>query len=136
MNTSKATRQQIACISAMINKLGLSEAKDELVYSFSHDRTTSRSELTSDEAKALIAHLKRQDPDEKKAEIMRRKIIAYCHQMKRYIPGTHRVDMKWLDGWCEKYSYLHKRLDKYQYHELPALVSQFENVFASYLTAL
>lgn len=120
----------------MINKLGLQNAKEELVYSFSDQRTTSRAELSFDEAKALIAHLKRQDPEEKKAEVMRRKIIAYCHQMKRYKPGTAQVDMKWLDGWCVKFGYLHKKLDQYRYSELPALLTQFESVYASFLKEL
>ena len=131
-----ATKPQIGCIHAMLNKLGLMAQKATLTQSFTEGRSESLSDLTLPEATAFIQHLKRQDPEEQKAEKMRRKIISMAHEMAWRIPGTTRIDMVRLDAWMEKSSIQHKKLNRYQLAELPALVTQFEKVHESFLKGL
>lgn len=120
------SKGQLACINTLISKLGLESQKNTLCASFSQGRTESRSGLFKSEAAELIGYLKRKDPEEAAAERMRRKILAMCHEMRWYIPGTDRLDMQAIDEWMRKYSYLKKGLNQYLYKELPKLVTQFE----------
>jgi hypothetical protein len=133
---SKITPQQIQCIAVLIGKLQLKERKTDLVLGFSNDRTESTKELSLDEAKALISYLKSLDADEKKADVMRKKIISLAHEMNWHLPGTNKADMPRIDGWCKKFSPLHKSLNNHTLKELPALVTQFEKVYSSYLHSI
>ncbi|MBS1783172.1 MAG: hypothetical protein JSS78_08900 [Bacteroidetes bacterium] len=124
----------------MIAKLHLQGQKEIIVLGASQQRTTSTKELTSEEAKGLIQYLKKQDAQEQRAETMRRKIISRAHEMRWHtaetkdLPRNYRkVDMPRLDDWMLKSSYLHKKLNQYRYSELPALVTQFEQVYKSFL---
>lgn len=103
---------------------------------FTSGRSGSSKDLTSDEANALIRHLKQLDPEEVAAEKMRRKIISMAHEMGWRLPGTTRADMQRIDSWCVKYGYLHKKLNQYLPAELPALVTQFEAVYKSFLKGI
>ena len=132
----KISRSQLICINVMLNKLGFNDQKDAIVASFTNNRTTSRAALTMDEATAMIKYLKSEDPEEKKAEVMRRKIISLAHEMNWRIPNTKKVDMRRIDDWAVKYGHQHKKLNQYLYHELPMLVSQFEEVYKSLLKAI
>lgn len=127
------TRGQIACIHAMLFKLAMQSKKEDLVAGFSGGRTEHVSELHKEEAIAMIKHLKSLDPEELGAEKMRKRIISMAHECGYRFPGTTRVDMARLDQWCVTYGYLHKKLNQYQYKELPKLVTQFEGVYKSYL---
>lgn len=121
---------QLKCLNTLVSKLGIDkEAKEILVKGFSEGRSTSSKELLSDEAAAMIKHLKTLDPQEPKAEKMRRKIISMAHEMGwtlRQGQGDKRkADMKRVDEWCKKFGYLKKSLDNHTCKELPKLVSQF-----------
>lgn len=130
-------KAQLTIINVLFNKLHIdADEKESILLGFSGGRTVSTRELTSDEAIALIRHLKNLDPEEKRAEKMRRKIISQAHEMGWHIKGTHKVDMKHLDEWCVKFGYLHKKLNQYQYKELPKLVTQFEMAYKHYLSGL
>lgn len=124
---------------ALLNKLGLMPQKNNIVEGISNGRTSSLKELNHAESIALIKWLKQQDPEEQKAEKMRRKIISIAHQLgwkQTYISAntmSQKVDMQALDNWCITFSYLHKKLNQYQYKELPTLVSQFQKVLESHL---
>ena len=130
------SKEQIKCISALINKLGLQDYKASLVWSYTGERTESRSDMTSGEAIELIKYLKSTDPDEIAAERMRRKIISMAHEMSWRISGTTKVDMKRVDGWCIQFGRYHKHLNSHTKNELPYLVTQFETVYNSFLKAL
>jgi hypothetical protein len=71
------------------------------------------------------------------ANTMRKKIIALAHQMgwSKIHPGSGNkiADMQRIDEWCNKYGYLHKRLNQYTIEELPKLVTQYQNLYNSFL---
>ncbi|MCH5690020.1 hypothetical protein LWM68_40845 [Niabella sp. W65] len=48
-------------------------------------------------------------------------------------PARYVADGKRVDEWMIKFSYLHKKLNKYTFEELPKLVSQFEAFYKSTL---
>jgi hypothetical protein len=131
-----ASVNQIKCINSLLTKLGLRERKTELVLGSSGERTKSTKELTLDEAKALISYLKSQDAEEVKAEKMRKKIISLAHEMHWHLPNSTKADMQRIDAWCKKYSPKHKSLNNHTYKELPALISQFERVYSSFLKSI
>lgn len=131
-----ANNKQKGAIGALVAKLHLEENKADLVASFSGGRCTSSKDLYSEEANALITHLRSQDPDEIAADKMRKKMISLAHEAGYRIPGTKKVDMKRLDEWCKKYGYLHKSLDNYTLKELPLLITQFEKVKDGVLNSL
>jgi len=121
------SKQQLITANTLISKLGISpEQKREIIFGFTSGRSGSSKDLTHDEAVLLIGHLKSLDPDEKKAEIMRRKVISMAHEIGWHQPGTNKIDMPRLDGWCKKFGYLKKGLNAYTLSELPKLVTQFE----------
>jgi hypothetical protein len=127
---------------ALFNKLGLMPQKENIISGISNGRTTSTRELDNNESIALIKWLKQQDPEEQKADKMRRKIIAIAHQLgweKTFITKqgmSRKIDMQALDNWCITFSYLHKKLNLYKYKELPTLVSQFEMVYKHFLNKI
>ncbi len=75
--------------------------------------------------------------DKERASNMRKKIIALAHQMgwSSYHPdsGKKIADMPRINAWCSKYGYLHKELNSYTLAELPKLVTQFDNLYKSFL---
>lgn len=130
---------------ALLAQTGLSAQKQSLVSSFSNGRTTSSSNMHPIEAIELINYLKQQLPPihntglESKADKMRKKIISLAWQMNWTYTNTNRrvvCDMKRINDWCVKYGYLHKPLMQYSYEQLPRLLTQFENVYHSYLNAI
>ncbi len=137
MNT--ITTAQIKCAKAIMGKLKLQD-NDALVLGFSDMRTTHVSEMTVDEGIALIKHLKTLDPDEAKADKMRKKIIAIAYSRAGLARSAGREERRaviaHLEDWMLKYSYLKKRLDDYKARELPKLVTQYENVLKSDLKRL
>ena len=151
------TKDQLKCLHTIISKAGIPlERKVDMCMGFSDGRTTSSRELYDYEAKAMIAHLKSLDPEEKGKQKMIGKILYYAHEMqwtvwsrksevgslksenrKPITDNRHLVaDIDRINAWCEKYSYLKKKLDDYTYSELPKLVSQFQNVYKSFLKTL
>lgn len=110
-----------------------------MVNGFSVGRSTSTKDLYDHEAAAMLAHLQQNDPNRQGIEKMKGKIFYYCHEMgwtKLNVTGKRVVDMKRLEEWCLNRSYLHKKIDWYSYKELPKLVSQFEEVYKSYIKSL
>lgn len=146
---------------ALITKLSMMEHKPYLVESFTHGRSSSSKDLTNFECIELIKHLKmlqnlknvdatqeathvshamppikKQTPYEQ-GDAMRKKIIALAHQInwKTTHPrsGKEIADMKRINEWCKTHGYLHKELNHYTVTELPVLVTQFQNMYNSYL---
>jgi hypothetical protein len=125
---------QVKAIYTLLGKLHLRDEKESIVLAFSGGKTDSVRELSFGEAAALIAHLKSMDdPEENSNTRMRNKIIGMAREMNWLIKGTGKVDMDHLNNWCVQLGYLHKKLDDYTHSELPGLVTQFEQVYKSYL---
>jgi hypothetical protein len=61
------------------------------------------------------------------AQRMRRKIFSICHDI-GWETETGEVDKVRLQNWLLKYGYLHKPITEYTVTELPALLTQFENI--------
>lgn len=126
---------QLKALNTLVSKLGIDkETKSIMVQGFSSGRCISSKELLSDEANDMIKHLKSLDPEEAKAEKMRRKIISLAHEMGWKV--DNKADMKRIDNWCMVYGHGKKRLNSYTYKELPTLVSQFESVYKYFLERL
>lgn len=116
-------KKQIAAIHTLISKLNLPKA--DIVIGASSGRTESVGGLTSAEANDLIKYLKSQDPEEKKAEKVRRVIISMAHELGYRKPGTKKVDMAKLDEWCMKYGKFKKKLNQHSLSEVNELRWQF-----------
>lgn len=130
---------QIAKIYTLLGAHGLRDEKENIVSAFTAGRTTSVRAMKDKEAAALIGHLVSLDPLENSATKMRNKIISMAYEMRWTKPtgsGVHIIDMDHVNNWCKSHGYLKKRLDDYTYSELPKLVSQFEEVYRSYLKGL
>ncbi len=112
------------------------EGKAELVWNYTGQRTIHSSEMDETECQALIDHLQiRVDKVRKKendaAQKMRRKILSICHEM-GWEDQKGKVDFDRLDKWLKKYGHKHyPQLNDYSLEELPALVTQFENLLKS-----
>lgn len=145
MQSTKAQRISIAW---HCNRLGIDkDTKADLVQQYSNRRTASSSELTVDEAKALIQALHAQgqapapSPRQQAGERMRRQIIAIFHEAGWHTPQTPtgpaatrpKIDMSRVNEWCVKQGYLHKKLNEYAPDELPKLVTQAKKYLEWYL---
>lgn len=126
-------KKQITLIQTLISNTHLRAQKDNIVSSFTNERTTHVNELIEGEARELIEYL--QSVTTNKGETQRKLMIHYMHQMK-WQTETGKADMKRLDNWCIKYGYLHKPLMQYNSKELPKLVTQFEGVYKSFLKSI
>jgi hypothetical protein len=133
------SEKELKCIKTLLGKLAV-EDKDAMVRGFTDMRTDHVSEMRGHEAAAMIRHLKGLDPDQAKADRMRKKIIALAYRRAGLGGAASREEKKGvlarLEEWCLKYSYLKKRLDAYTLRELPKLVTQYEEVYKSDLKAI
>jgi hypothetical protein len=146
---------------ALLTQTGLASAKCYLVESFTHGRSQSSKDLTNVEAIEFIKYLKMQLNKQKmqaaddanhisksmpsikastpfeQANTMRKKIIALAHQMGwsaiHPSSGNKIADMPRINNWCVQYGYLHKELNAYTLEELPKLVTQYQNLYNSFL---
>lgn len=126
------TAEQLKCLNTLVSKRGIDkETKATMVQGFSSGRSDSSKGLYFDEATEMIKHLQALQPNAAAAAKMRGKVLYYAHEMNWRVAG--KLDMPRVDAWCNKFGYLHKDLDKYEYSELPKLVSQIEAVYKHYL---
>lgn len=134
------TKAQIIRIHILLNELGFQNDKDykaSLVREFTNGRETSTTGMRYYEADELLKALAAatyQNPKLVASDAMRKKILHYAHNMGYVVNG--RVDVKHVDNWCKSHGYLHKGLNEYTYEELPALVTQYQNVYKSYLKGI
>jgi len=127
--------QQNKILHALLHSTGMIEVKQELVYSFSNQRTSSSRELEITEATALIRYLKGLDPAEAACEKMRRKIIAKAHNL-RWEVSAGTIDMARLNAWCVKFGGFGKVLNKHSYEELVNLVTAFDKMYKYYISKI
>jgi formyltetrahydrofolate hydrolase len=132
---AEITVPQLRCIKGMVRKLNVDGAT--VAVGFSQGRTEHVSELTRDEATEMIKHLKGMDPEEKQAEVMRRKIIGMAYTRAGLAQTASKEDKRrvvnQLDEWCKQYGHGKKALNSYRYAELPKLVTQYEHVLKDLL---
>ena len=131
------TLEQNTRLHKLIGLLAISkENKEQLVFGFSGERTSTSKELTFEECNRLNNHLQSlvQQSDDR-ADVMRKKVLSICHEMKWKLESG-KIDWEHLNDWLDKYGYLHKSLNEYTEKELPKLVTQFENLLRDYLKKL
>lgn len=140
MNIQDNQRRKIY---ALLRNAGLNEGdKKELVMSFTRQRTEHSSEMSFREADELIKWLESRFSQLDRADRMRKKIISMAREMgwecsPASLKGAKPLaDMQRINQWCTRFGYLHKPLNDYKYKELPALVTQFEQVYRSFLKAI
>lgn len=129
---------QLTAIAVTCNQLHISkEAKAVMVAGFSDGRCTSSKDLYSNEARDMLLHLETLKPVDHSRNKMIGKILYYAHEMgwtKTNRDNKVVADGKRVDNWMLSHSYLKKKLNQYTYNELPKLVSQFEQVYKSFLS--
>lgn len=139
------TKLQISQMHAILSKKGLMDQKREIVGMISKGRTFSMMQLTQWEAQMWINAMnkattqpKSEDPRQK----MINRIIAIAREMgvvqrKNFADANgqlkHKSDYSRLNEWMKEKSYLKKPLNQYTYEELPTLVSQYNNIYISWL---
>lgn len=131
------TPEQIKLVRFLLNTTGLTGLKEDIVYSFTDNRTEHLTQMTYDETKAIIKYLQGiAGPGFKTKDNMVGKILSMAHELHWELPNSSRVDMKRVNNWCIRFSGLNKPLDAFKYSELPALVSQFEMVYRDFLKGI
>lgn len=133
MNITPAQNKRLHLL---LTQTSLQEQKAALVFSATHGRSESSKDLTIDEARKLITYLNHQPNIRmEKSEKMRCKIISMAHECGWHTLMNDKwvIDMNRLNAWMLKSSYLHKNINAYKYNELPKLVTQFEQVYKSFL---
>jgi hypothetical protein len=138
------SKEQIWKFHAILRQHNLSDDKRSIIKEISGGRTESTTELTWDEANDWIAKMngitKRSElPDPRQKMI--NKVIAMAREMgviKRQ-PVVSNGGMKTVSDytdfnkWMREKSYLKKSLNSYSYEELPTLVTQYKNIYESWL---
>lgn len=121
----------------LLKTTGLTSQKASLVNAFTNGRSTSSKDLNDYEAIELIKFLKGQTAGkDDAAQKMRRKMISLAHELHWHVPGTGKVDMEKLNGWCVNNGKYKKLLNDHSYEELVNLLSQFKIVHAKFLNKL
>jgi hypothetical protein len=135
MSVSNKLPKNFKLLMALLTKTGLQGRRHAIVWDYSNGRTESSKELTDPETNRIIHDLEKGFKELDRSDIMRKKIISQAHEMAWELPG-HKADMARINDWCVKFGYLHKPLNQYKYTELPALVTQFDSVYRSFLKAI
>lgn len=125
------TKAQIIKIKIQLKQLGLDSKF--MADSYSNGRTEHISQLKFSEAWEMSSYLSEQlnEPDSPK-EKMCRKIISMAHEQGWKL-RSGKINMQRVNNWCIKYGIGHKPLKDYYEYELPALVTQFENMYGKHL---
>jgi hypothetical protein len=124
----KVSLPQIKIINLLLGRLGLMDEKKEFVHQYSDGKATSTKDLTSTQARYLIASLKKMVPQtEEQASVERqhKKIFALAQEAGWEL-ANGKVDTERLHGWINKFGYLKKELKAYTHNELPKLITQLE----------
>jgi hypothetical protein len=129
----------------LLNQLGLMSDKASLIRSYSQIDSTSSKDLLQGEARMLIKHLEGLLPQQDDpADRMRKKMLMYGYEMDWDTPRTEQQKrmtrgarcFRNVDAWCRRYSKLKKGLNEHNEQELPALISQFEQLYKKQINKL
>lgn len=138
----KITPIQNRKLHALLKRTNLRPQKHNLVKQFSAIGSVDSSELMYYEATSLIGFL---EHEADKANTMRRKMLYLGYEMrydKPRSPAQEHVEPSRrnfinVSAWCESKKCSNpKPLDKYTAEELPAIVSQFEQVYKSFVKTI
>jgi hypothetical protein len=122
-------------IRASLHRQGLLTYKEEIISSFTKERTVHIGQMTRKEARALLQMLNESQNEQNKSLRLMKKLFAMAHELGWIKEETHvkpngetfvKKNYTTVYKWVEQYGYLKKPLRKYSYNELPKLVSQFE----------
>lgn len=131
------TREQLVCINTIISKRKIpKEDKEVMVLGFTAGRATSSKDLTADEAREMIKHLRDNDPHAASIERMKGKMMYYAREMgwtKTNTKNKKVCDVAAIDNWCQKFGKVKRKLDSYTFEELPDILTQFQFVYKDYL---
>ena len=130
---SFSTASQRKALYATLYRLGIREKshQQEIIYDFTEGRTNSSRNLTWTECRDLIQQLHNVS-GESPAQRMRKKMIHYAHLM-GWKTSNGTADIPRLDSWCKKYGLHKKGLNEMTARELQQVLTQFQNVYKSYL---
>lgn len=125
---------------ALFTKTGKQGYRHTYAWEHSDGRTESTRDLTEQETDKIIKKLEAEFKEFDVANKMRRKLISMAREMGWEIAGKYawekpKADMDRVNAWCEKYGQFHKPLSKHTLQELPLLVTQFEQVYKSFLSS-
>ena len=145
----QVNKSQIAQFHTLLNKHGLMDDKRNIISEISGGRTTSTLELTYTELQYWINAMNvkhnpspRTDEGAERKQKMINSIIAMAREMgviqrRAAINGQGKVEEKSdyteFNKWMLEKSWLKKRLNDYSYKELTILVSQYQNIYMSWI---
>jgi predicted RNase H-like nuclease len=122
-----ATTPQLIKLHALLNNLGIMDAKAEIIYNLTEGRTKSSKALTIDEASKLITNLAGYDPSDK----IRRVIFSLAYQA-GIIYGDTAEDKKMntakLNMFLKEKGVVKMELSQMNYNELVKTHRQFEAI--------
>lgn len=125
-----ATKPQIAKIHVLLNNLGITEQKAQIVYNLSNGRTESTKQLFIDEARRLITSLSEYDPKERQKSL----VFSLAYQA-GIIYGSSADDKKInaakLNLFLKERGAVKKELNSMTYAELVKIHRQFEAILKS-----
>jgi len=117
-------RPQLSKIHVLLNQFGILDDKAELVRQFTNGRETSSTQLTFNEARALITHLSKFDPLDK----MRKKVFALAFSTGIIYgdsPDDRKMNVAKLNMFLRERGAVKKELNKLSKDELVKVVNQF-----------
>ncbi|MFK5855123.1 MAG: hypothetical protein QM503_03255 [Bacteroidota bacterium] len=128
----------------LLKDTGSFDQRHDIVTSYTDGRTHNSSDMSTSEIITLINNLENHHRDTgaplndfQKGDRMRKRVLSLFHQYgyAKYSPEKKKmiIDFDRLDGWMLKFGYLHKKLNKYKYAELPKLVTQVERLVHKYI---
>lgn len=130
------TKPQLTKAKTLMSKNGLIKFSEELAFSFTDGRTMRVSKMYSHEAWELIQHLEEDNGKQPTSFVkMQRKILSMAHEQ-NWKNFDGKVNMERVNNWCIKYGFEHKPFNSYTEAELPALVTQFESMYAKHLNTI
>jgi hypothetical protein len=135
-----------------IKELGFDVERSELIQQFTGDKKSSLKELSADEYTRFTTWLhttfiqggSRADGRSTYStaanskygplNVMRRKLLALFFKMG--YQNESKTDVKAVNAWCRKYGKFHKGLNEMDGVELPAVITQAEEMYRTFLEGL
>jgi hypothetical protein len=126
-------------IHCLLNQTGNAENKAVMVSGFTTGRTEHSSQMSQQEAFEMIDHLQLLLPDNNNTaeNKMRRKLISLAYEMQWAKPGDWKKAMQAIDKFCKGDKGVFKKpLNSHTHIELVKVVSQFGQLYKSYLSKI
>lgn len=128
------TKAQHKVLFGLLARLGQTEERGDLAYSYSNGRTESTSKLTTQECQHLIDDLQEQlggsavsRMKSGKVAKLKRTFFAICHKLEWH-DENNKLDYPRINNWLLKYGHLKKPLDQYRQKELVKLIAQMDRL--------